>query len=204
MSQPSTSPERVLGRLPGLVLVDVQLGLTDPANEAHWGGNRNNRNAEQVIGRLLQLWRARNLPVFHVKHDSIEAQSPLRPDQPGNAFHPVAVPLPNEPVFPKSVNSGFIGTDLQARLEQRGVTSVVIVGITTDHCVSTTTRMAGNLGFVCFLVEDAVATFDKTGYNGVKYPAQLIHDTALASLHDEFATVLQSQTLEQKLAAIFA
>jgi len=97
------------------------------------------------------------------------------------------------------VNSAFIGTDLQDRLEQANITTLVIAGLTTDHCISTTVRMAGNLGYETFLVEDATATFNKKGIDGKNYPAELIHETALASLNEEFATIVSTHFIKQHL-----
>ena len=95
------------------------------------------------------------------------------------------------------MNSAFIGTNLKEQLENDKITKLVIVGLTTDHCVSTTTRMAGNFGFDTFLVSDATATFNKKGINGQYFSAELIHETALASLNREFATVVSTDFLKQ-------
>jgi hypothetical protein len=59
--------------------------------------------------------------------------------------------------------------------------------------------MAGNLGFDTWLVADATATFNKKGLNGEYFPAELIHRTALASLQNEFATVVDTYAI----AALF-
>jgi hypothetical protein len=59
--------------------------------------------------------------------------------------------------------------------------------------------MAGNFGYETFVISDATATFDKIGADGKKYAAELIHDTALASLHNEFATVLSTANLVSSL-----
>lgn len=172
-----------------LIIVDVQQGF---AVKEYFGGERNNPEAEANIAHLLQAWRTSGRPIFHVKHNSTEPKSPLRPDQPGNAFRPEAQPIEGEPIVSKNVNSAFIGTDLEQRLRDAGIAQLVIAGLTTNHCVSTTTRMAGNLGFDTILAGDATAAFDRTGVDGTKFPAQVIHDTALASLHGEFATVLST------------
>ena len=107
----------------------------------------------------------------------------------------VVKPNASEPIIKKNVNSAFIGTDLKEQLDRAGIKKVVIAGLTTDHCVSTTTRMAGNYGYETFLVMDATATFDKTGVDGQKYSAELIHETALASLNIEFATLVKTEGL---------
>lgn len=172
-----------------LVLIDIQQGFDDLA---YWGGNRNNPDAEKNASALLNHWRRKNMPVFHVKHDSTNPQSRLAPGQPGNEIKDMVRPVANEPVISKNVNSAFIGTELQQRLHSLNVTTVVIAGLTTDHCVSTTARMAANLGFKTFVVSDATATFDRKGPGKENFPAALIHQTALASLHDEFATIVST------------
>lgn len=177
-------------KLAALVLIDVQCGFDD----AYWG-ERNNPQAEQNIARLLQDWRTACRPVIHVKHMSTEDNSPLRPEKPGNAFKPEASPLDTEPVFEKTVNSAFIGTRLEEHLQEHQIESLVIAGLTTDHCVSTSTRMAGNLGFRAYLVADACATFQRQGHDGKIYPAEEVHQVALASLHQEFATVLTTDAI---------
>jgi len=171
-----------------LLLIDVQQGLDDPK----WGA-RNNPGAEQRIADLLAAWRATGRPVIHVQHSSLEPRSPLREELPGHAFKAEALPVAGEPVFHKHVNSAFIGTDLEAHLRASGIESVVIAGLTTDHCVSTTARMAGNLGFTVTIVEDATATFERRGPDGTHYSADLMHRAALASLHEEFATVRSAE-----------
>jgi nicotinamidase-related amidase len=181
---------------PALLLIDIQKGF---ANVDYWGGQRNNPDAELRASELLKIWRANNLPVFHIQHCSSNPASLLHATNAGNAFSDLVTPVEGEPIIKKNVNSAFIGTNLQTQLDTAAITTLVIVGLTTDHCISTTTRMAGNLGYETYLVTDATATFNKKGVDGKNYSAELIHETALASLHEEFATIVTTDFIKQKI-----
>lgn len=177
-----------------LLIIDVQKGLADPSL-----GERNNPEAECNIARLLEAWRQRALPVVHIQHCSLEPHSLLRPELPGNAFKDEAMPLPGEQQFQKTTNSAFVGTDLERYLREREILSLVIVGLTTDHCVSASTRTAADLGFEVVLVADATAAFARTGYDGVYYTGEEIHRVNVVSLDREFCWV---QSTEEVLASI--
>jgi nicotinamidase-related amidase len=187
---PASHGTVMIPREAALLLIDVQQGFDAPG----WG-ERNNPDAERNIGRLLEAWRTAGWPVLHVQHISVEPGSVLGPGQPGaelkpEAMPPEAMPPTEEPLFQKNVNSAFIGTDLESHLRERGIEALVIVGLTTNHCVSTTARMSGNLGFDTYVVDDATATFDRVGHDGRRYDAAEVHAISLASLHGEFARVL--------------
>ena len=173
---------------PALIVIDVQQGMDNPRL-----GKRNNPDAEKRIGNLLGAWRAAGKPVIHVQHDSVEPQSELRPDRPGNAVKAEAKPVEGEPVFRKNVNSAFIGTSLESYSRERGIDNLVLVGLTTEHCVSTSARMAANLGFNVTIVADATAAFEKNGYDGKHYSADEVHSVELAGLNREFATIRESK-----------
>jgi nicotinamidase-related amidase len=170
-----------------LLVVDLQRGFDEP----HWG-RRNNPLLEPRCTALLRAWRASGRPVVHMRHMSTEPLSPLRPGQPGNELKPETAPVAGEAVIEKRAHSAFIGTSLEADLRRDGCRGLVIVGLTTNHCVSTTARMAGNLGFATWVVSDATATFDRVGPDGVEHRAEQIHAIALSDLHGEFATVVDS------------
>jgi nicotinamidase-related amidase len=173
-----------------LVVIDVQKGFDHP----QWGA-RNNPDAEQKIAALLAAWRTTGRPVFHVQHLSTSDDSPLHPRTTGCEIKEIARPAADEPVFQKTVNSAFIGTKLESVLRERGIQTLVIVGLTTPHCISTSVRMAGNFGFEVYVPVDAVAAFELTGPDGTRYSAEEVHKFSLASLHEEFATLVDSKTL---------
>lgn len=177
-----------------LILIDIQAGFDNPV----WG-ERNNSMAEERAGALLRSWREKGLPIVHIKHVSTTPGSPLSGI--GTEFKAEVKPLPEEIVIEKSVNSAFIGTSLEAHLKEIGATDLTICGLTTPHCVSTTTRMAANMGYKVRLVADACAAFtsnaDVSFDDGPALTAEEIHRSALAHLHGEFAHVCLSAEILQ-------
>jgi len=175
-----------------LIVIDVQDGFDAP----YWG-ERNNPDAERNIERLLARWRASHRPVIHVRHDSVEADSALRPDSPGNAIKDEATPGPGEPVIGSTStrrSSAPISSPGSARTP---ATTVVLCGFTTNHCVSTTARMAGNLGFRTFVLSDSTVAYAmrSPGPSGRMIPAAEMHEVGLAELNREFATIVTTDEL---------
>lgn len=180
---------------PALIVIDVQTGLDDP-----YYGRRNNPAAEENMARLLSAWRSSRAPIVHVKHNSVLPRSKLRPELPGNQIKPIVAPLPDEPLLTKTVNSAFIGTNLEALLRSRGISSIVLVGLTTNHCVSTTARMAANLGFETTVVSDATATHEKQTSQRL-ISAEEMHEVGLAELDGEFAAIKTTEEVLREHAA---
>jgi nicotinamidase-related amidase len=170
-----------------LVVIDVQRAIDHP----NWG-ERNNPQAEQNIAALLRVWRSTRRPIYHVRHDSTEPQSYYRPGQPGHEFKAEAKPLTAEIIVPKQTNSAFIGTDLERRLREANQTTLIVTGVITNNSVEATVRMAGNLGFDTFLVEDATFTFGRKDWNGVFRSASEVHAMSLANLDGEYCTVVRT------------
>jgi nicotinamidase-related amidase len=181
---------RRLNSATALLVIDVQKAIDHPS----WG-ERNNPHAERNIEALLKAWRETGRPIYHIRHDSTEPESHYRPGQPGNEFKPEARPLSGEIVIAKRTNSAFIGTDLEARLRGAGQTVLVVTGVTTNNSVEATVRMAGNLGFETYLVEDAVFTFGKKDWNGTWRNADEVHAMSLANLDREYCIVVGTKEL---------
>ena len=181
---------------PVLLLVDIQKAFLE---KDYPGLIRNNENAEFICGKILKKWRTLDLPIIHVRHSSTNPESKLHKSRPGFEFNDYVTPLETEMVLTKEVNSAFIGTNLENILIKSHIDTLVIVGMTTNHCISTTVRMSGNLGFDTYLISDSTACYNTKGMNGEIIPCNTIYNSALASLQEEFATVIDSKELFDNL-----
>jgi len=176
-----------------LLIIDVQNAIDNP----EWCkyGKRNNCSAEDNMSTILQLWRRSGWQVIHVKHESLEPNSTYRPGDIGCDFKECVFPIEGELVIIKHVNSAFIGTNLEATLRKIKITNLVIFGVITNNSVEATVRMAGNLGFNTYLVEDATFTFAKPDYRGKIRAADEVHAMSLANLNNEYCKVVCTNEL---------
>ena len=179
-----------------LLVIDVQEAFDLWEVE---GRRRNNPHAVVRISDLLACFRNAHAQIFHIRHQGSQPGSSFLPGSPGYQVRDEAREQAGEPVLVKQVNSAFIGTDLDARLRAAEIHTVVLCGATTNHCVETTARMAGNLGFMTILARDATWTFDRTGPDGELHAAKDIHAMTLANLHEEFASVMYTRDILQRM-----
>jgi nicotinamidase-related amidase len=182
--------------LPCLIITDMQKCMANPA-----AGSRNNPEAEQHIAQLLQAWRETGGDIVHVRHISRSPQSLFAPGQSGVEFQDALTPLAHEHVVEKNVPDAFINTALERWLRVRNLDALVIVGVSTNNSVEASARTAGNLGFKTVVVSDATVAFAMRDYAGVQRSADEVHAMSLANLDGEYATIKDTQTLLEEVAA---
>jgi nicotinamidase-related amidase len=173
-----------------LVPIDMQQGF----DQASWPKRWNNSVDHNGL-KILAAWRNAKRPIIHVQHNSVVKGSTLNPDNKGNQFRAGFEPLNSEGHITKSVNSAFIGTELDLQLRRLGAKSIVTFGISTDMCVSTTVRMGANMGWPMILVEDACDCFEQVARNGNVISASDMHQAHVATLKVEFCQVVTTQEL---------
>jgi nicotinamidase-related amidase len=173
-----------------LLPIDMQQAFDGEPWPRRW-----NKAVDENGIALLNRWRAAERPIVHVRHDSVMEGSTLAPGTSGNRFRPGFEPNSGEPIVSKSVNSAFIGTDLDLRLRRLGARHVVVFGISTDMCVSTTIRTGANMGWDMVLVEDACDCFDLPDRNGGTIPAEAVQAAHVATLGFEFCRVVKASEL---------
>lgn len=168
-----------------LVIIDMQRDFLEPGGFGDALGNDVLRLQAIVptLKTLLEAFRAHQLTIFH----TIECHRPDLSDcpdsklrrgkgslkigdsgpmgriliqgEPGNGIIPELQPLPGELLIPKPGKGAFYATDLQALLQERGITHLLITGVTTEVCVQTTMREANDRGYECLMVEDCTESY---------------------------------------------
>jgi nicotinamidase-related amidase len=168
-----------------LLIIDMQRDFLEPGGFGEMLGNDVSQLRRTIDPNriLLAAWRARKLPVMHTREGHRPDLSDLPPAKKargrspttigdagpmgrilirGEAGHdivPELYPRPGEPVIDKPGKGAFFATDLHAILQNRGVTQLIVTGVTTEVCVNTTVREANDRGYDCLVPEDCVGSY---------------------------------------------
>jgi nicotinamidase-related amidase len=169
----------------GLVIIDMQRDFLDPGGFGAALGNDVSL-LRRTIGptrRLLEAARMAGLTVIHTREGHRPDLSDLPPakkargrlpngigdpgpmgrilvrGEPGHDIIPELYPVAGEPVVDKPGKGAFHATDLDAMLKNRGITQLIVCGVTTEVCVNTTVREANDRGYECVVVEDCVGSY---------------------------------------------
>ena len=192
-----------------LLAIDMQRDFLDPEGYvASMGGDISMMRAIMPrFGAVLAAARDAGLFVVHTREgyradgsDMSAMKKARRPEkdrgplgrflicgEAGQALVPELAPMEGEPAFDKPGFSAFFRTDLEATLEARGITHLIIMGVTTQCCVHSTLRSAVDHGYYCLTVEDCCAAEE-----------QSLHDEAITLIYGEkhlFGWVTQSDRL---------
>ncbi|NVK17802.1 MAG: cysteine hydrolase [Methylocystaceae bacterium] len=168
-----------------LVVIDVQNAIDDE----RWEG-KNHPDYISRIQDLLSIWRGRNWPIFHIKHNSADPDSSYFVDGPGNDFKDQAQPLPGEIVIEKTQNCAFIKTSLGSMLRMEGAEKLLVCGVVTQHSVDATVRHAAGLGFETYVMSDACTATPVSDKNGRLWDAADVHALTLGILDGEYCQVM--------------
>jgi len=181
---------------PGLLLIDMIEGFTDPACPL---GSESDR-AVAAASQLLALFRQQQWPVFfttvlyrdpsqaRVFRQRVPALNVLTPDSRWVQVDSRLAPAKGEQVIEKQWASGFFKTDLAEQLDIAGVKSLVLVGLTTSGCVRATAVDALQHEYPTVVVEDAVGDRNLQAHR--------------ANLFDMHAKYVDVQSLEITLAEL--
>lgn len=177
-------------------LADCTLLLID-WQEEYRSGDLMLRDVEAAIGRAAEVLtraRAAGARIVHVAHQGAPGERFDR-TAPRGGFVDDLAPLPGEAVVEKTAPSAFTHTNLAEVLDAGGRRPLVVMGAMTHMCVSSTLRVAAELGHVSCVVADACATRDLPLPNGEVVPADQVHAAHVAALGDRFARVVTANQL---------
>ncbi len=179
------APFRLEPTRAALLIIDMQRDFLEPGGFGAALGNDVSqlRRAIAPNQALLAAWRAAGLAVIHTREGHRPDLADLPPakhrrgeavlrigdagpmgrilvrGEPGHDIIAELAPLPGEPVIDKPGKGAFFATDLHAILQNRGLTQLVVTGVTTEVCVHTTIREANDRGYECLAVSDCCASY---------------------------------------------
>jgi nicotinamidase-related amidase len=178
-----------------LIIVDIQNDYFPGGRMELIGMEKAARNARHALG----LFRARNLPVFHIQHISTRKGATFfLPETDGIEIHESVTPESDEYIIQKHFPNSFRDTSLNEMLQSLNVEEVIICGAMTHMCIDTTVRAAFDLGFHCIVLSDTCATKDME-YDGVAVQASQVNAAFMAALSGVFAKVIKANELESYL-----
>lgn len=169
-----------------LIVIDFQM-------EYFEGGRLPIPDGHAALARakeLVALADEHRMPVFHVQHLNPAGGALFAKDGDRIAFHTDLRPAPHHAVVQKTTASSFASTDLHRQLQAKGVGTLIVCGLMTHMCVSTTTRDAKPLGYQVLVAGDACATRDIAAWDDGVLCHQDLHRAALTALADGFADVM--------------
>ena len=168
-----------------LVIIDMQRDFLEPGGFGEALGN----DVSQLAGvmaplqRLLAAARDAGLFVIHTREGHRPDLSDLPPakhrrgggplsigdegpmgrilvqGEPGHDIVPELAPIPGEPIIDKPGKGAFYATDLDLILHNRGITQLIVTGVTTEVCVNTTAREGNDRGYDCLVLSDCTGSY---------------------------------------------
>ena len=172
-----------------LLLVDIQ-------NDYFPGGRMELAGINEAAAQaraLLDAFRARRSPTYHIQHVSTRPGAPFfLPGTPGVEIQARLASLPGETVIEKHFPNSFRDTGLQEHLSAAQVQELVICGAMSHMCIDATTRAAVDLGFSCTVIHDACASRDLT-FGDLVIPAAHVHGAFMAALAPLYARVVSRE-----------
>lgn len=179
---------------------DSALLIIDIQNDYFPGGKNVLHQPEEAAANAalaLAAYRKAGLPVFHIRHESLQTGATFfHPGTPGADIHPQAAPVEGERVLLKHVPNAFSGTGLHEELQALGIQRLTVCGMMTHMCIDTSVRAARDLGYAVTLLEDACATRDLE-WQGERIPADTVQKAMLASLKGTFARIIRVEELPE-------
>ncbi len=174
-----------------LIIVDLQ-------NDYFQGGKWELEETEAAAtkaAKLLINFRARGLPVVHVRHEFPSSDSPFfLPNSNGAKIHSSVQALECEPVVLKHQINSFRDTNLKEILDELDVDSLLICGAMSHMCIDAVTRAAYDFGYNCAIAHDACATIGLQ-FKGISVPASHVHAAFMAALGFAYANVASTDEL---------